>query len=103
MKKIILAAFLGATLGGKKATMEARRRVRGPFGGPKGLRRVPADILGVVWGSKRFHFEGSEPLDSIGRANEISIFRIFLDITIFRRGIEKGVIRSTPGDTSIVL
>ena len=67
-------------MGGKKATMEAPRRVRGPFGGPKGLWRGPGVILGVVWGSKKDHFEGSKPLDSIGRANEISIFRV-LDIS----------------------
>ena len=66
-------------MGAKKATMEAPRRVRGPFGGPKGLWRGPGVILGVVLGSKKVHFEGSKPLDSLGRANEISIFRV-LDI-----------------------
>ena len=62
---------LGATLGAKKATREAPRRVTGPFGGPKGLWKGPGVILGVVVVSKKEHFEGSKPLDSIGRANEI--------------------------------
>ena len=44
---------LGVTLGAKKATMEAPRRVTGSFGDPTGLWKGPGVILGVVLGSKK--------------------------------------------------
>ena len=56
--------FLGCSwgdLGMKKATREAPRRVTGPFGGPKGFWKGPRDILGMVFMSKKCHFEVSEP------------------------------------------
>ena len=76
---------LGATLGAKKATREAPRRVTGPFGGPKGFWKGPGVIFGVVLVSKKVHFEGSKPLDSIGRANRISIFRV-VDTKMYELG-----------------
>ena len=71
-----LLGALGAILGSRKATREAPRRVRGPFGGPLGLWQGAGLILGVLLGSKKGYFEGSKPLDSIGRANRISIFEV---------------------------
>ena len=44
---------LGATLGTKKATKEAPRRVTEPFGDPTGLWKSPGVILEVVLGSKK--------------------------------------------------
>ena len=50
---------LGETLEGKKATMDAPRRVKGLFGGPTGLWQGPGVIFGVFLRSKTEHFEGS--------------------------------------------
>ena len=52
---------LGATLGAKKATREAPRRVTGPFGNPKGVWEGPGVIFGIVLGSKKGHSEVSKP------------------------------------------
>ena len=68
--------FFWATLGTQKATREALRRVTGLFGGPKGFWKGPGLILGVVWGSKKAHFDVPKLEDSIDRANEIFIFRV---------------------------
>ena len=58
---VSLRGALWATLGTKKVTMEAPRRVRGLFGAPIGFWQGLGLILGVLLGSKKGHFKGSEP------------------------------------------